>query len=148
MIVGRTLDIGLILDVLTNEVIFDAISEDTMTIENLNLDVIKDSWLSVKVKGTLIGCVQLRHMFNKCWDAHIHILPEHREHSREAGNKIWSWIEENLKVGLIHTNVPIFCPNVRKFLLEFKFEDAGYLKKCWLKNNELNDVWIMTRSIS
>lgn len=144
----RTYDVGFCFDILTNKAIFESISEDGANLSSLNVDVVKDYWLEITVDGLDIGVVQFKPIFNQCWDAHIHILPEHREHSREAGRKIWEWVEENLKSGLVYTNVPVFCPNVRKFLQDNEFEDSGYLKNAWLKKGELNDMWIMTKGIN
>jgi len=144
MIVERTLDVGVVLDVLVDPVIFNAISEDGMTYEQLKIDVIDNFWLKITEDTNLMGCVQFKPIFNKCWDAHIHILPEFRKRSKEAGALIWKWVEDNL-IGLIYANIPVFCPNVREFLLSFGFEDAGYLKNAWFKNGKQNDMWILTK---
>ena len=144
----RTYDVGYCYDILTNKEIFNCISEDTATLDSLNIDVMKDYWLEIVDFGVDIGVFQLKQTFNKCWEAHIHILPEHREeYTEEAGQKIWSWVEDNLKEGLIVTNVPKLYPNVREFLLRFGFEDSGCLKNAWFKNGQQHDMWILTRSI-
>lgn len=149
LIVQRTLDVGICLAVLTNPKIFDAISEDGATIEDLKVDVIKDYWLSI-IDGDLeIGVVQFKQIFNKCYDSHIHILPEFRkEYTEKSGKLIWKWIEQHLKGCLLYTNVPVFCPNVKEFLIGFGFKETGYLKKAWLKNGKQNDMWILTRSVN
>ena len=147
--VERTLNVGICLDILTDPNIFDSISEDGATIETLKIDVIKDYWLSIEDNEILIGAVQFKQMFNKCWDAHIHILPEHRkEYTKQAGAGIWEWIKDNLNGCLIYTNVPVFCPNVKEFLLAFGFKETGYLTKAWFKNGIQNDMWILTRSVN
>lgn len=142
----RTLDVGFCLDILTNEDIFDAISEDGATVEDLNVDVINQLWVRVEVDGLGIGVVQFKRIFSQCWDAHIHILPEYRkEHSLEAGEKIWQWVMDNLNGSLIYTNVPVFCESVKDFLLNFGFKHSGELEKAWLKNGKSNDMWILTK---
>jgi len=142
----RTLDVGFCLDILTNEDIFDAISEDGATVDDLNIDVINQLWVRVEADGLGIGVVQFKRIFNQCFDAHIHILPEYRkEHTKESGAKIWQWVEDNLKGCLIYTNVPVFCPNVREFLIGFGFKETGYLDKAWSKNGKQNDMWILTK---
>lgn len=145
--VNRTLDVGICLDVLTNPEIFDAISEDDATIENLKVDVINDYWLEVLVDGGVIGVVQFKQIFNQCWDAHIHILPNKRTHSMEAGKHIWEWVEINLTGCLIYTNIPDFCTNVVKFLKQFEFKESGKLEKAWRKNGIQNDMIILTRLV-
>lgn len=144
----RTYDVGFCYDVLTNKEIFECISEDGATVDSLNIDVVKDYWLEIVDCGVDIGVFQLKQTFNKCWEAHIHILPQHREkYTQDAGDKIWSWVEDNLKEGLIVTNVPKLYPNVREFLLKFGFEDSGCLKNAWFKNGQQHDMWILTRGI-
>ena len=44
MIVQRTLDVGACLTILTNPEIFDLISEDGATFNDLDVDVIKHYW--------------------------------------------------------------------------------------------------------
>lgn len=148
MIVERTLDVGICLDVLTNKDIFDAISEDTATIEDLKVDVLQDYWLKVDVDCEVVGVVQLKRMFNKCFDCHIHILPEFRkEYSLMAGEVILGWCVGNLSGSLLYTNVPEFCPNVKSFLLKFGFTEQGILPNAWFKNGKLNDMTILTREV-
>ena len=143
---SRTLDVGYCLDILTNEDIFDAISEDGSTFESLKIDVINELWVKIEANGTDIGVVQFKRMFNQCFDAHIHILPEYRkEYSQEAGERIWRWVMSHLKGSLIYTNVPVFCQNVVHFLEGFGFEQKGYLDSAWLKNGKLNDMIILTK---
>ena len=99
--------------------------------------------------GVDIGVARFKPIFSGCWDAHIHILPEHREkYSKEVGIKLWEWVEKNLVSGLIYTNIPVTCPNVRDYLLSFGFEDSGKLKNAWLKNGKRHDMWIVTRGIN
>ncbi len=148
MIVERTLDVGLCLEVLTDKDIFDSISEDTATIEDLRVDVIADYWLKIEVDNLLIGVVQFKRMFNKCFDSHIHILKEHRkEYSVMSGEKILEWCDENIKGSLLYTNVPCFCHNVKRFLINFNFTEQGVLPKAWFKNGKMNDMTILTREV-
>ncbi len=122
MLVERTLDVGECLEILTDSQIFDAISEDGATIEDLKVNVIKDYWLSIYVGSSLIGVVQFKRMFNKCFDSHIHILPKFRkEHSITAGKEILKWCNDNINGSLLYTNAPEFSPNVKAYLLKFAF---------------------------
>jgi RimJ/RimL family protein N-acetyltransferase len=146
--VERTLNTGLCLEVLMNKEIYDSISEDGGDINNIKIDVIEEYWVDVYVNNKTIGVAQFKQMFNKCWDCHIHILPEFRkEYSKEAGMKLLDWCSENLKGSLLYTNVPVFCPNVIAFLKYFDFKEIGLLKGAWKKNGVQNDMMILTRSI-
>ena len=148
MKVERTLDTGYCYEVLTNKHIFDCISEDESTIESLKIDVIKDYWLEITNEGIDIGVFQMKQVFAKCYEAHIHILPEHRrDYTNEAGKLILKWIKDNLKQCLIVTKVPALYPNVKEFLLRNGFEQTGLLPNAWNKHNKQHDMWILTRGV-
>lgn len=141
----RTLNTGLCLRILTDEIIFDAITEDGFKVENFVIDVMKDCWVEIVNDNEVIGVASFKQMYNKCYDTHIHVLPEHRTQSKEAGAALWEWIEENMTGCLIYTAVPCFCDSVRGFLLSFEFKEIGVLEKAWFKNNKQNDMWILTK---
>ena len=148
MIVERTLDVGECLTVLTNKEIFNAISEDGATMDYIKIDVLNDIWLAVDVDCECIGIVQLKRMFNKCYDSHIHILPEFRkEHSVGAGELILEWCKKEISGSLLYTNVPEFCGNVKNFLLNFGFTEQGILPNAWRKNGKMNNMTILTKEV-
>ena len=93
----RTFDVGVLIDVLTTEEIFDSISEDGATYESLRFDVINEFWVELTVKGETIGVANFKPMFRHTYDCHIHILPEHRKkHSKRAGDMLLNWCDEHL----------------------------------------------------
>lgn len=145
LIVTRTLDVGACLEVLTNPDIFESISEDGATEKDLKIDVQNHIWLEIFEDENLIGVVQFKPMFTKCFEAHIHILPEYRKESKEAGRLICNWLKENLSETLIYTTIPIICENVKNYLMSFGFKQVGYLEKAFSKNNKLVDMWIYSR---
>ena len=146
MIVQRTLDVGDCLSILTNPEIFDAVSEDGATYNDLKIDVIGNYWLSITDKE-LIGVVQFKPITSHCFESHIHILKEHRKaHSYDAGKAIVEWCKGNLK-GTLYAHTPAYCKNVVKFLEQFEFSSAGAIPKAWNKNGELHDLVILTRVI-
>ena len=148
MIAKRTLDVGLCLDILTNETVFEAISEDDATFENLKVNVLDDYWVSMEINNAIVGVAQFKQMFNKCFDCHIHILPEHRkQHSMNAGSALLTWCKDNLAGCLLFTTIPEFCPNVVAFLKAFDFKESGALEKAWKKNGKQNNMTILTRRI-
>ena len=148
MIAKRTLDVGLCLDILTNETVFEAISEDDATFENLKVNVLDDYWVSMEINNVIVGVAQFKQMFNKCFDCHIHILPEHRkQHSMNAGSALLTWCKDNLAGCLLFTTIPEFCPNVVAFLKAFDFKESGTLEKAWKKNGKQNNMTILTRRI-
>ena len=144
----RTLHVGEILDVLTNDIIFDSISEDGATFNDLRINVIDDYWVDLRVDGVLIGVTQFKPIFNKCYDAHIHILPKHRKlHSLNAGKALIEWCGENIGGCILYTTIPAFCKNVVNFLKVFDFNITGEIPLAWKKNGKQNDMIILTRSV-
>ncbi len=144
----RTLNTGLCLEVLMDSQIFDSISEDGATVNDVRVDIFDEYWVELTNGDDVIGVAQFKPMFNKCFDSHIHILPQYRrEHSLDAGSALIEWCKEHLEGCLLFTTVPEFCPNVVSFLKEFDFEETGLLKGAWKKNGKQNDMTILTRSL-
>lgn len=157
MKIERLFDVAVILEVLTNDIILDAISEDGFDVKDLpkSIDVVHDIWLELVSDSNdswiTIGVVQFKPMFSNCYAAHIHILPEFRkEFSMQAGDKILEYCStsEDLKGSLLYTNVPVFCENVKNFLLSFGFTEQGILPNAWKKNGKQNDMWILIKEIN
>ncbi len=147
MKIERTLDLGLCLSILTNEKIFNDISEDNLTFNDIKIDVLTEYWLKFQTEKEVIGIVQLKPMFTNCFDLHIHILPEHRkEYTLKAGDALDVWLMENMKGNLIHACIPVFCKSVIAFTESFGFKYSGDLKGAWLKNGKQNDMKIYTRA--
>lgn len=148
LIASRTLNVGDCLNVLLDKKIFDSISEDGATINDLRVDVFDEYWVDLKVGGLLVGVAQFKPIFNKCFDSHIHILPKYRkEYSIHAGKALIEWCKEHLGGCLLLTTVPEFCPNVVSFLKAFEFEESGLLKGAWKKNGKQHNMTILTRSL-
>jgi hypothetical protein len=143
MIVQRTLNTGLCMNIVHDDQIFEAISEDNAP--SVMVDVIGDIWLEV-IYENAIGVVSLHQKTSQAYEAHIHILPEHRDKSIEAGRKIWAWIAEHLK-GVIYSTVPTYCESVIIYLTKFDFKNTGTIPKAWLKNNKSHDLVIMSREV-
>ena len=146
MMVERTLDVGACLSILTQPDIFESISEDGATFNDLKVDVIGNYWLSI-VDKVLIGVVQFKPITSHCFESHIHILKEHRKaHSYDAGEAIIKWCKENIS-GTLYAHTPSYCKNVIKFLEQFEFSNTGVIPKAWNKNGELHDLVTLTRVI-
>ena len=143
----RIFDVKKCLDILTNEHIFDSITEDGATIEDLKVDVINNYWLGIYKSMTLIGVLLLRPIYSECYDIHIHILKEHRKNGKRAGLAIIEWCNKNIPNKTLHTNIPIFCKNVRHFVVSLGFKEVGVIPKVWKKNGKMNDMSIFTRTV-
>ena len=80
MIVQRIFDVKKCLDILTDVDMFDSISEDGATFDDLTVDVINNYWLGIYQGLNFIGVLLLKPIFSECFDIHIHILKKHRKH--------------------------------------------------------------------
>jgi hypothetical protein len=147
LIIERIFDVKKCLDILTNEHIFDSISEDGVAFSDLHVDVINHYWLGIYSDTVLIGVLLLKSIFSECYDIHIHILKEHRKHWKLAGLAIIDWCKKNIPNKTLHTNVPVFCKNVRYFVLSLGFKEAGVIPAVWKKNGKMNDMSIFTRTV-
>ena len=147
MIIERIFDVKKCLDILTEDYMFDSISEDGATFEDLKVDVVNHYWLGIYENIDLIGVLLLRPIFSECFDIHIHILKEYRKHFKIAGLAIIEWCKKNTPGKTLHTNVPVFCKNVRYFVLSLGFKEAGVIPSVWKKNGIMNDMSIFTRTV-
>ena len=147
MIIERIFDVKKCLDILTDKHIFDSISEDGATFEDLTVDVINHYWLGIYEDINLIGVLLLRPIYSECYDIHIHILKEYRKHWKPAGAAIIEWCKKNIPNKTLHTNIPVFCKNVKHFVLSFGFKEAGLIPSVWKKNGKMNDMYIFTRTV-
>ena len=143
----RIFDVKQCLDVLTDEHIFDSITEDGATIEDLKVDVINHFWLGIYEDLVLIGVLLLRPIYSECYDIHIQILKEHRKHGKKAGLAVMEWCKSNIPNKTLHTNIPVFCKNVRLFVLSLGFKEVGVIPGVWKKNGKMNDMAIFTRTV-
>jgi hypothetical protein len=147
LIIEKIFDAKKCLDILTDDHIFDSISEDGATFEDLKVDVINHCWLGIYEGLDLIGVFLLRPLYSECFDVHIHILKEYRKYWKSAGAAIIEWCKENIPGKTLHTNVPVFCKNVRYFVLSLGFKEAGVIPVVWKKNGKMNDMSIFTRLV-
>ncbi len=147
MIVQRIFDVKKCLDILTDVDMFDSISEDGATFDDLTVDVINNYWLGIYEGLNFIGVLLLKPIFSECFDIHIHILKKYRKHCKIAGLAIIKWCKENIPNKTLHTNIPVFCKNVRWFVLSLGFKKAGVIPKVWKKNGIMNDMSIFTRTV-
>ena len=147
MIIERIFDVKKCLDILTDDYIFDSISEDGATFDVLKVDVINNYWLGIYEGFNLIGVFLMRPLYSECYDVHIQILKQYRKYWKSAGESIIEWCKENTPGKTLHTNIPVFCKNVRYFVLSLGFKEAGVIPKVWKKHGKMNDMSIFTRTV-
>lgn len=143
----RTLDVGICLDILTEKQMFEDISEEGATFNDLKVNVIDDYWVALELNNELVGVAQFKPISSCCYESHIHILGKHRkEHAINAGTELIKWCEENLE-GSLHVRTPSYFKGVVKYLESFGFIVVGEIEKAWRKNGKLNSMIILHRGL-
>jgi N-acetylglutamate synthase-like GNAT family acetyltransferase len=138
----------MIMDILLDEDIVDAITEDGATTEDLLPNVFKERWLVLFADNTVIGVCCLHPKTSVACIAHINILKEYRKkHSKSAGAGILEWVKTNTRYKTITTEVPVIYTNVISFLISFDFIESGKIKNAFMKNDKLIDLIILSRSV-
>lgn len=150
MSLDRTNDIELIKSILSDEEIFDRISEDGMTMDDIKIDPKKECWLAAYANEHLIGVFVLAPTNSRCIEIHVHILKEFRSYAVEATLKVYEFILTTKYLKLI-AKIPDIYKDVIGFSEKMGMKKEGVNRKSYLKNNQLLDqiyLGITTEEIS
>ena len=140
LIIERTRDVDLISSILTDEDIFDSISEDGSEAGDFKPDVDSELWIKIECDNDLIGVCNF-HATNKITiQGHIHILKQYRrEHSLKAANKIYIWLLNNSAFLKLVVEIPSCHTNVMKYCKAIGFNLEGINRESYLKNGKALD---------
>ena len=138
---------GICLSVLTNKHIFNCISEDGVSHNDLKIDVINELWLLITEGEKAVGICQFKSLSINMIEGHIHILPEMRKYSIDAGHSIMTYLGENMEGILSTVNFPFLYPNVKDFVVKFDFKLVGILQDAWTKDNKTHDMWNYSKKV-
>lgn len=133
--IKRTWDVELIFNVLHNEIIWGAITEDEAG--EFYPEVIKEIWLCLYTEEYIVGVYRLHAVNSITWQIHINILPKYRkEHSDESVTLVYRWCLENiigrfLKMVCV---IPKKYKNVYRFAKSHGFQDEGFNRDSFLKD--------------
>jgi hypothetical protein len=148
VIIERTYNSGLIMDVLLNENIISTIAEDGATIENIQPNVFKDIWLVAINNNKVIGVCSLPAKTSSCCEVHLRVLKEHRsKHKSEVADKIEKWIVDNTPFKTVIAEIPEVFINVTSFMKSIGFTQTGVIDKCWKRNGKLIDLIILSKRV-
>lgn len=148
MIIERTYNSGLIMDVLLDRGIISTIAEDGATIENIQPDVFKDIWLVAIDDNKVIGVCGLPAKTSSCCEVHLRILKEHRaKHKNNIAEKIEKWIVDNTPFKTVIAEIPEVFINVTSFMKSIGFTQTGVIDKCWKRNGKLIDLIILSKRV-
>ena len=140
MICERTHDELMIREVLDNPEISDRITEDGMTMEDVEIDTKRECWLAVHADG-LVGVFCLLPMSKSSVEIHVHILKECRkEHSVSSLLEVFKFIltTSYVKVTAI---IPVIYQDVIGFAKKMGFTEEGCNRKSYRKNGQLIDQY-------
>lgn len=142
----RTYSVELVLSVLFNQTIWDAIAEDGQRKERFRLDVHGDCWLALTAEdGDLVGVYSVDSVNSATVELHAHVLPKFREkYAMETGKAVLNWVYHNAPQHYqkLIAKVPDVHQNVQKFIEKFGFVREGTIKKSYWKGGDLVDVSI------
>ena len=148
MIIERTYNSGLIMDVLLDKDIISTIAEDGATIENIQPDVFRDIWLVAIDNNKVIGVCSLPAKTSSCCEVHLRILKEHRaKHKSEVSEKIEKWIVDNTPFKTVIAEIPEVFNNITSFMKSIGFIESGVISNCWKRNGQLMDLIILSKEV-
>lgn len=145
MIVKRIFNKKECLSILSDPQIFQEITEDGGKLENILIDVANHFWLGIYDHGELCGVVFIKPAYSQCYEIHIQILKQHRKKAKKAGLNVLEWCSKNIPSKTLMTNIPVFCKNVRFYVLSLGFKNSGLLPRSWKKNSKIHDMNIFTK---
>ena len=140
LIIERTRDIDLINSILTDDDIFDSISEDGSKNGDFEPDVNDELWVKIECGNDLIGVCNFHHTNKITIQGHIHILKQYRrEHSLSAANNIYNWLLSNSDFLKLIVEIPSCHVNVMKYCKAIGFALEGINRESYLKGGKALD---------
>lgn len=135
-----------IASVLTDEEMWERISDDTQYVEDFLVDSIKANWMFIKFTTAdgPIGVYCLHPLNGTTWKIHAHILEPFREkYAVEAGKAMMEWMAMNLPQSVLKINaeIPVIFKDVYKFALKHGFQDEGINRKSFRIHGEIVDQY-------
>jgi hypothetical protein len=139
MKIFRTYDIALVLSILKTKGLWEHIQEDGCG-DGFIPNVVEDIHLVVQADGgAVVGCLLLKPIRAFTWEAHINIIPEHREkHALEAAETMFKWAMENIpNLKKIVSFVPEKYKNVVNFAKFVGFKEEGFITESYQKDGDI-----------
>ena len=135
----------IIRDIMMHEDILPTIIDDTWDGTVIKPDLENEIFLGCVVNGDLIGLYNLHWITGVTLQGHTHILKKYRkEHAQASCFAVMKWLLENVeRCEKVACFVPFVYPNVKRFLAACGFSEEGVIRKSFLLNKKLHDMWIM-----
>ena len=134
MLIKRTFNNKIVDSVLTDPIIWEAISSPGMNTASLS-SIHKRGNINVVgyVDDTLIGLGILHTDIRKDWYCHFHVFKENRkEFAIPFAKESLEWVWENTKINIINASIPLEHPNVKLFSSVMNFTQHKCIDGRWL----------------
>lgn len=143
--IERTEDLELIKSVIADPVIWETVAEDGMNYDNFEPNVMSEAWLVIRSGNEIIALFNIHSHGAITAEIHAHVLPKHRkEFSRDAGDICLQWFyDEFPEYEKLIAQIPVIYENVERFTVSYGFKHEGLNRKCYLKNGEIIDKWLL-----
>jgi len=79
-----------------------------------------------------------------CWQCHIQVLPDYRDHAFEFAQKALSWFWDNSKAVKLIAEIPSKYRNVLSFALRCGFDVDGRTDNAYIKNGNLYSMYYLS----
>lgn len=142
----RTFSHEIVEGIITNPAIFETIAEDGFKIEDVEIDCIKDCWLTMDNGDEIVGVYKLHPHNSTTLQIHAHVLPEFRkEFSHDTGIEALRWILEEgpREYEKVIAIIPRIYENVKRFTCSQGFIEEGVNRKSYRKNGRIVDQWLL-----
>lgn len=134
--------------VLTNPEIFQRISEDGATIDNL-IQGPNEIFIGTFLDGQLIAVWWLWAMSSTTLDIHTHVLPGYREYSIQSWLQCLGLIESDLpSIHKLQAKVPQCFPEVYHFAKNRGMRDEGMERESHFKNGRYWNQWLIGATVA
>lgn len=141
MIIERTFNIDEIESVAFNPAILNEVLESNCSIDDCDLNEVRDCFLAVRLGGVLIGIYIIKSITKTVLDLHPMILKEHRKYGLESLRLVLKWIVDNCAKSIqkITAQFPSTRKEIGLFALKAGFKKEGVNRCSFLEGEKLVD---------
>ena len=121
-------------------------------------DILTEYWLGLYVDDQIIGMYRIHQLTSVCWQGHVFMLKDHRNHALIAGQEVMRWCHDKI-IGMekIIVQIPECFKKVIEFVLALGFDQQGYNSNSYKKNGliglyeygitkeKMGDLWLQQR---
>ena len=145
MKIKRTFNVKLVESVLTDPIIWEAISGGTSDRASYT---IQDKRINIYLLGyeddELIGLAIVHPNMRKDWFCHFQVFkPKRKNFALLFAKSALEWIWSNTEIPNLSASIPVNHPNVKAFSVSMGFKEIGYILKTNKRYKHTVDRWLM-----